>query len=769
MGWPKLTIVQKLIGYCLIVSVLPILVVGWIAYYYATKELGKQSDLLARTLLNKEERLLSAYLEQVEALTSQIAGLEDIAAIMEEKAGEDASYDTLVTNARIGYLLNRFLNVRGLLSISLFGDQGAYYHVGDTLQVSTLEAERVDDLKNRALSQPYSVYWPGIESNFNTASSEELVLPVVRILRVLNPDSLALEPIGMIVVYLSVDAFYQTFSETSLGPGSFLAVLDHQNRLVFHPDRARLGSSGLDIVPADKLEGSETRFEREFDGDKHVINLIDSQITGWKMASVVQSHTIESTADTIRTVTILLIVTSLSFVALAAWRVSRTMVQPMQAIVERFKRFRSRDLDVAEPLEVKGNDEVSELVRWYNEFLKTLRLRQEFEAELETAKQEAEEANKAKSQFLASMSHELRTPMNAVLGFAQMLQYDPTNPLSEKQKEYVGTILSAGQHLLELINEVLDLSRIEANQQDLVLEEVTAGEIIEECVTLSAPLGEARRISIEAHGIAPEIVFKTDHRRLRQVLLNLLSNGVKYNRDGGSVRVEAEERPGDYGRITVTDTGLGIAKEDFPKVFQMFTRFTTDAMIAREGSGIGLTVSQLLVERMAGRIGFDSEEGRGSTFWIELPLARKKDILIWTEDLRIQIDALDKDHQALVELTNKISRPDLSSAQVEILLNKLKGETRDHFVREEAIMAALGDPNFEQHSESHAEHLRILADFCDRRLTSRDGDEIEALLGNLKSWWTHHIHHADKDIVGLAEGRAHDIREALRHIEAVAS
>jgi len=253
--------------------------------------------------------------------------------------------------------------------------------------------------------------------------------------------------------------------------------------------------------------------------------------------------------------------------------------------------------------------------------------RKHFEEELQAAKDDAEQANKSKSEFLASMSHELRTPLNAVLGFAQMLQFDAGNPLTKAQGEHVKSILTGGYHLLELINEVLDLARIEAEKLELNPEDVDAGEIIADCVSMTVPLGAQRQIRIENQFTdSPPCILFTDRLRLKQVLINLLSNAVKFNNDSGSVNVNAAETDDGFLRISVSDTGRGIAREDYKSVFDMFHRLGADPMVAQEGTGIGLTVSRLLIEKMAGRIDFDSEENVGSTFWIEIPLSSSQDL-----------------------------------------------------------------------------------------------------------------------------------------------
>ncbi|MBT4934073.1 MAG: hypothetical protein HOL66_16710 [Rhodospirillaceae bacterium] len=268
---------------------------------------------------------------------------------------------------------------------------------------------------------------------------------------------------------------------------------------------------------------------------------------------------------------------------------------------------------------------VGKLIAERNLVLTNLSLEKEVNsrtANLKTALQEAEQANLHKSNFLASMSHELRTPLNAVLGFAQMLQLDPKAPLSESQKVHVNCIVEGGEHLLELVNDILDLATIEADQVSLTFNDVNVVEVTVDCVRLISPLGEAREIKITNkinNRLLP--LVRCDMTRLRQTFLNLLSNAIKFNKDGGSVTIDAHETDDQYLRILVTDTGTGIARKNYPDVFQIFNRLGLDPMISKEGTGIGLPVTKMLVERMSGRVGFDSEEGIGSTFWIELPLA----------------------------------------------------------------------------------------------------------------------------------------------------
>ncbi len=235
------------------------------------------------------------------------------------------------------------------------------------------------------------------------------------------------------------------------------------------------------------------------------------------------------------------------------------------------------------------------------------------------AKLEAEHANQAKSQFLASMSHELRTPMNAVLGFAQLMEVDAA--LSPENQDNVNEILKAGRHLLELITEVLNLEKIESGNIKLSMEPVSLCEVVDECLALIRPQATALKVQIVSTDCA-KTVLRADRMRLKQVLLNLLSNAVKYNRPGGCVTLHYSHQEGLLSRILVSDTGPGIPPNRMGEIFQPFNRLGAEGGNV-EGTGIGLTISRQLVELMGGTIGVESTLGTGSTFWFDLPRERR--------------------------------------------------------------------------------------------------------------------------------------------------
>lgn len=244
--------------------------------------------------------------------------------------------------------------------------------------------------------------------------------------------------------------------------------------------------------------------------------------------------------------------------------------------------------------------------------------------ELQAATTEAKKANLAKSEFLSRMSHELRTPLNGILGFAQLLIMDQRHPLSEKQSEYIEHVLKGGNLLLELINEVLDLAKIESGRISLSIEKIDPATIVNECVDMMEPFAAEQNISITMTGVQKSSHYVVgDFTRLKQVLTNLLSNSIKYNIPKGKVALDSSPGPKGFWRMTVTDTGYGIAQKDVEQLFQPFNRLNAENSDI-EGTGIGLTITKHLIEVMGGEIGVHSNPGEGSTFWVDIPLSEEE-------------------------------------------------------------------------------------------------------------------------------------------------
>ena len=248
--------------------------------------------------------------------------------------------------------------------------------------------------------------------------------------------------------------------------------------------------------------------------------------------------------------------------------------------------------------------------------------RRQIEQDLEHARHAkfiAEEADKFKSEFLTRMSHELRTPMNAILGFSQLLEMDLQD---EVHKSSAMEIITAGDHLMLLINEILDLAKIEAGKIELSLENINFNAIVDECFTLTKPLAAKHDIHVINNiGLTNNYTIHVDRTRFKQVMLNLLSNAIKYNNDNGTVTLNCDVIDENHLRINVSDTGNGLTEQQQQSLFKPFHRMEEHKHI--EGAGIGLVITKQLIEKMGGMIGVKSQTGQGSTFWVQVELSEK--------------------------------------------------------------------------------------------------------------------------------------------------
>ncbi len=616
------SITLKLTGYLLAVSVAPLLVFGITSYDLARSAIVRQASDYNTRLLENQREYLMLQSEQVASLANNIASLEGIGTALATTEPND-SYSALATKAQIGYILSAFSSLRGLVSIDLVTPRGQHFHVGDTLDDSTVRADVRMRLYTATLNSKQSILWHGVEDNINAASAHRKVLAATKLIRRVNPEKTDLEPVGIVVIQYSTDHLHEHFKKLDIGERGYLMVIDSLGRLLFHPDKALIGQP---LMPEFQqlLSGERGSVGLRLGEEDVLLTHLRLPQMDWKVVSVLPQESLTAPMANIGRAGLLVLLGCFAAIGVVAVAYSRRVVVPIRAISEGFRNIQQDRLDQVHPLPPpRTQDDIDKMVGWFNAFLENLHARRRSEEELRQAKELAEKASRSKGEFLANMSHEIRTPMNAIIGMTQ-LALDAESP--EERREFIAKASRSAQSLLGIINDILDFSKIEAGKLELESVPLSVNELISGLADVFASTAQDKGLEL-LFDVAPTLPpgLAGDPLRLRQVLQNLISNALKFTPSGEVVvRVEkvSESESQVECRFSVRDSGIGIAPEHLSQLFQSF--FQTDSSVTRKygGTGLGLAISKRLVELMGGRIGVDSQPGKGSCFWFHLPLTK---------------------------------------------------------------------------------------------------------------------------------------------------
>jgi signal transduction histidine kinase/ribosomal protein S17E len=438
---------------------------------------------------------------------------------------------------------------------------------------------------------------------------------------------------GVVGEILDLRVIQDLVRQTRLGPSGYVYAIDARGVPIAHPDSAAFTNRSLAFPQVNRALASPqtgSTVGRNFRGQKVLSTWANVKPVGWKVfVEEPESAAFAPVRGKIWRTALLLATFLAAGIGLCVL-LARRLVRPVKQMQTAAARIGAGAYD--ERIELRRRDELGGLADELNGMAASLQasvqsLEQKVEertrdlqralAELSRKGRQLEVASEHKSHFLANMSHELRTPLNAIIGFSQVLRQRLFGPINEKQEEYLDDILSSGNHLLSLINDVLDLSKVEAGQVELEVASLSLREALERGVVMVREPATKHRVRLSLE-LAPGVdLVEGDERRLRQVIFNLLSNAVKFTPEGGHVVVATASRDHEV-LISVTDTGPGIPLEDHERIFEEFQQ-TNVGVQQREGTGLGLALSKRLVELHGGRIWVESEPGQGSRFVFTLP------------------------------------------------------------------------------------------------------------------------------------------------------
>jgi two-component system, NtrC family, sensor kinase len=434
------------------------------------------------------------------------------------------------------------------------------------------------------------------------------------------------EEAGITVAEVNLKFIWDVISRIRIGDKGLAYVVDSSGQLIAHPDISlvlqKLNFSALRQVeaarkaqPADEV--GRFAIARNFQGAEVLTASASIAPLGWHV--FVEQPLAEAFAPLYASLmrTGLLLLAGLVLAVAASLYVARRMVTPIRAIQAGAAQFATGKLD--QRIEVGTGDELEALASEFNDMAKQLQESYAgLERKVDERTRELEIANQHKSEFLANMSHELRTPLNAIIGFSEVLQEKMFGEMNEKQTEYINDIHGSGKHLLSLINDILDLSKIEAGRMELDLTRFDVPSAISNALTLMRERAGRHFVALSSTVDERTGEITADERKFKQILLNLLSNAVKFTPEGGKVDVRARRLDGGV-EVAVADTGVGIAPADHRAVFEEFRQLGTDYTKKAEGTGLGLALTRKFVELHGGSIRLESEPGKGSTFTFTLP------------------------------------------------------------------------------------------------------------------------------------------------------
>lgn len=621
------SLVSKYVSVFLLGAILPVILLGGWSLWMSYKAVNMHISGSVYQILKEKIDYSTLLLQEIESLIANISSVEDITNTLRDESEELGIYDKLRLQAKIGYILSGYINIKGLESIDIYSAKGSQYHVGETLLYKEDNHEMIEAIIQENIQLGTSIVWHGIKRNPNNPDKYSLMAS--RRLLVFDPETMVERFVGIIIVQYSLSSFNHKFT-SDIRSGMSYIILDAKGDCIFSPNREMIGK---DYFEHNKMQPNNPKDNFLFvrhNGEKVYLLRFESEMNGWQYFILLHDNYLSKITRgyTQGTMIILVLILLISIVINASY--FHYMLSPIKKISNALQEIAHNRYDLNTKLANPHHDEIGELIKWFNHFVDTLLAAQSHRMELQTQKELAEKANEAKGVFLANISHELRTPLNGVISVAELME---ATDLNEEQRDYLHTILQAGDILYSLINQVLDYSKIASNKVVLVPDNF-------DFIAFCDKLASIYRVQAGIKNIhfvynkpqLQELWIYADEIALQKIIINLLGNSLKFTSQG-EIRFcvtcnELTDNLVDI-MIAVSDTGIGVPPEKQELIFQAFEQVDSNLAKKYEGTGLGLAIAQQLAALMNSRIMLQSpnplvtdSSSIGTYFWLNLSLAK---------------------------------------------------------------------------------------------------------------------------------------------------
>jgi signal transduction histidine kinase len=669
--------------YLALISVVPLVVLSILSYQVSSSSLHNEVSANNRQIIQEKKQTVELIMEEVESLMGNVAGVPEINDVLQTKKPKTDSYTKLSTQAKMGYILSGYINLKGLVSIDIFSLSGEHYYVGDTLNAQDIHNEIRDYLFDRAVKADDQIFWTGIEDNVNRNSSYTKVITAVKLLKATDKKTLTAKPIGLLVVNYSVDALYDILMKNPR-KARYYILIDNQSRIIFHPDKQMIGAEvNPRVLERVSQYRENTSFVEKINGQEMVAIYNRVAKSDWRILSLVQKTEVQAGLAGIRQYTIMALTAGLTLAFLFSWLISYQIVKPIRQITDLFQRIKLGKIDPFIRIKVNSHNEIGELVQWFNAFLQNLEEKRRAEEEIirlnEALEQRVIERTAAleeSHQKLGKAYHDLKNTQSQMLQQEKMatigqlaagVAHEINNPMGfissnlnslDKYVDKLNDYMSSQSDLLAHVEKMEILTALNDKRKSLKIDFITGDikDLIEESLEgtervkkIVQNLKSFSRLDQMDHKPANlneciestinivwnELKYKTTitkeysdipmvicyPQQLNQVFMNLLVNAAQAIEIQGVITIRTWSENG-FVFASVTDTGSGIKTESLSHIFEPF--FTTKE--SGKGTGLGLSITYDIIKKHGGDITVETSLGEGTTFTISIPLQDRSEM-----------------------------------------------------------------------------------------------------------------------------------------------